>query len=196
MNIGDVKQFLYDLTAMYHPNAKIAWTKTGGVKPKAPFISLSYSNLGRDQFPVVNDEGDNYYNYSMTFEINLYTVGKAVNDGEGKTLYHENTAVEDLDEFIRFLDSPSISDLSAERNVTIVFNPPVRDLSELIGDAKFNYRSMAEFTVLFTDKASGAYGVANKTTVPNPSGGGTQEYVGAEIEPIESVEITEDTGEE
>lgn len=193
MNIGEVKQFLYDLVAMYHPGATIAWTKTGGVKPKAPFISLAYSNLDRAQFSVTNDEGDNYYNYSMIFEINLYTKGKEVKVGDEK--YYENTAVEDLDEFIRFLDSPKISDITSGSNVTIVFNPPVRDVSELIGDTKFNYRSMAEFTVSFTDKASGEYGVQNKTVVPNPSGGGTQEYAGAAINPIESVSIEEDTSE-
>lgn len=194
MNIGEVKQYLYDLVAMYHPGATIAWTKTGGVKPKAPFISLAYSNLDRSQFPVTNDEGENYYNYSMTFEINLYTKGKPVK--AGTETYYENTAVEDLDEFIRFLDSPKISDITSGNNVTIVFNPPVRDVSELIGDTKFNYRSMAEFTVSFTDLASGEYGIHNKTNVPNPSGGGTQEYAGAVIEPIESVAIEEDTGEE
>lgn len=194
MNIGEVKQYLYNLVAMYHPGATIAWTKTGGVKPKEPFISLAYSNLERSQFPNMNDEGDNYYNYSMIFEINLYTKGKAVS-AENDT-YYENTAVEDLDEFIRFLDSPKVSDITSGDNVTIVFNPPVRDVSELIGDTKFNYRSMAEFTVSFTDKASGEYGVRNKTVVPNPSGGGTQEYAGAVIEPIESVVIEEDTNEE
>lgn len=194
MNIGEVKQFLYDLTAMYHPGATIKWAKTNGVKPKEPFISLAYSNLERSQFPIANDEGDNYYNYSMTFEINLYTKGKEVKAEGG--IYYENTAMEDLDEFIRFLDSPKISDITSEKNVAIVFNPPIRDLSDLIGDTKFNYRSMAEFTVSFTDKASGEYGVHNKTVVPNPSGGGTLGYAGAVIEPIESVEIEEDTGEE
>lgn len=194
MNIGEVKQFLHDLVAMYHPGVTIAWAKTGGVKPKAPFISLAYRNLERSQFPVTNDEGDNYYNYSMIFEINLYTKGKEVKVGDEK--YFENTAVEDLDEFIRFLDSPKITDITSGNNVTIVFNPPVRDVSELIGDTKFNYRSMAEFTVSFTDLASGEYGIHNKTNVPNPSGGGTQEYAGAVIKPIESVAIEEDTGEE
>ena len=77
MNLGEVKQYLYNLVAMYHPGATIVWTKTGGVKPKAPFISLTYSNLYRSQFPLADDEEDNYYNYSMTFEINLYTKGKA-----------------------------------------------------------------------------------------------------------------------
>ena len=104
--------------------------------------------------------------------------------------------MEDLDEFIRFLDSPKITDITSGSDVTIVFNPPVRDLSELIGDTKFNYRSMAEFTVSFTDKASGEYGVHNKAAVPNPSGGGTLEYAGVAIEPIESVSVEEDTSEE
>lgn len=194
MNIGEVKQFLYDLAAIYHPGATVAWSKTGGAKPKSPFLSLTYRNLERSLFPVTNDEGNSCYNYSMIFEINLYTNGKEVKAGD--ETYYENTAVEDLDEFVRFLDSPKITDIASEKGVTIVLNPPIRDVSGLIGDTKFNYRSMAELAVTFMDEAPGGYGVHNKTVVPNPSGGGTLGYAGAVIEPIESVAVEAGTGEE
>lgn len=190
MTIGDVKQFLLNIVQMYHPNAMVVWSKTGGVKPKSPYISLSYSNLERSAFPIVDEAGDNHYNYSMIFEMNLYTVGKQVRIGDQS--YYENTAVEDLDEFVRFLDSEGITELTEKNNVAILKKSPIRDLSELIGDAKFNYRSMVEFVVSWTDKASGKYGIQNRPNVPNSSGGGMKEYVEAEIYVIEKVIIEED----
>ena len=81
----------------------------------------------------------------------------------------------------------------AEKNVTIVMNPPIRDLSELIGDTKFNYRSMCEFTITFVGLADGKYGVSGIQTVPNPSGGGMKEFVEAETYAIEEIRIQEET---
>lgn len=194
MNLGEVKQLLYETVVRYHSGAMVVWEKTKGVTPKPPYITLGYSNLNRSLFPLSDDEGTHkYYNYSFTFEINLYTVGKPVKDDSEKVLYYENTAVEDLEEFVRFLDSEEMTDELAEKNVTIVVNPPVRDLSELIGDTKFNYRSMAEFTVTFVGLADGMYGVFGSKSVPNPSGGGLHEFAEAEISVIEEVIIQEES---
>lgn len=192
MTFAEIKQLLYDLVARYHPEAMVVWEKTKGVTPKPPYITLKYSNLNRSAFPLSDDEGEHkYYNYDFTFEINLYTVGKEVKAGNAS--YFENTAVEDLEEFVRFLDSEGTTKELAQKNVTIVFNPPIRDLSELIGDTKFNYRSMCEFTVSFAGTADGEYGVIGNKSVPNPSGGGLREFMEAEISVIEEVIIQEES---
>jgi len=191
LTIGEAKQFLYDLVSMYHPKALIVWTKTKGVTPRPPYITLSHGSVERNRFPIVDDEGEKWYSYSFVLEMNLYTVGKPVKV-EGAGTVYENTAVEDLEEFVRFVDSDGISDLTQEKNITIMQNAPIRDLSELIGDTKFNYRSMTEFMVTFTDKVSGEYGVQNKTNTPNPSGGGTTEFSQAETYGIEKIVIKED----
>ena len=132
-----------------------------------------------------------YYNYDFIFEINLYTVGREVKAGNSN--YYENTAVEDLEEFIRFLDSDGITEELAKKDVTIVMNPPIRDLSELIGDTKFNYRSMCEFTVSYVGLADGKYGVLESKAVPNPSGGGMKEFAEVETYAIEEIKIQEET---
>lgn len=191
MTFAEVKQLLYELAVKYHPGAMVVWEKTKGVTPKPPYITLGYSNLNRSAFPLSDDEREHkYYNYDFIFEINLYTVGKKVEAGNSS--YFENTAVEDLEEFVRFLDSEGITDELAQKNVTIVCNPPIRDLSELIGDTKFNYRSMCEFTVSFIGIADGEYGVLGSKSVPNPSGGGLKEFTEAEISVIEEVIIQEE----
>lgn len=192
MTFEEVKQQLYELVVKYHPGAMVVWEKTKGVTPKPPYITLGYRNLNRSAFPLSDDEGEHrYYNYDFIFEINLYTVGKKVKT-ENAT-YFENTAVEDLEEFVRFLDSEGITDELAKKDVTIVCNPPIRDLSELIGDTKFNYRSMCEFTVSFVGVADGKYGVSGNKSVPNPSGGGLQEFTEAEDFVIEEIIIKEES---
>lgn len=109
MTFSEVKKFIYELVKRYHPGAMVVWTKTKGVTPKPPYITLGYSNLNRSAFPLSDDEREHrYYNYDFIFEINLYTVGKEVKAGNGS--YFENTAVEDLEEFIRFLDSDGITE--------------------------------------------------------------------------------------
>lgn len=189
MTFSEVKKLLYELVKSYHPGAMVVWSKTKGVTPKPPYITLSYSNLNRSAFPLEDKEGEHrYYNYDFTFEINLYTVGREVKAGSGS--YFENTAVEDLEEFIRFLDSDGTTEKLAEKKVTIVTNPPIRDLSELIGDTKFNYRSMCEFTVSFAGLADGEYGVYG-SQAPNPSGGGADTFTEADTSVIDEVEITE-----
>lgn len=188
MTFSEVKKFIYELVKRYHPGAMVVWTKTKGVTPKPPYITLGYSNLNRSAFPLSDDEREHrYFNYDFIFEINLYTVGREVKAGNSN--YYENTAVEDLEEFIRFLDSDGITEELAKKDVTIVMNPPIRDLSELIGDTKFNYRSMCEFTVSYVGLADGKYGVLESKAVPNPSGGGMKEFAEVETYAIEEIKI-------
>lgn len=190
MTLPEIKQLLYEVVARYHPGAMVVWEKTKGVTPAPPYITLGYRNLNRSAFPLSDDEREHkYYNYDIVFEINLYTVGKEVKAGSAR--YFENTAVEDLEEFVRFLDSERITEELAQKSVTIICNPPIRDLSELIGDTKFNYRSMCEFTISYVGIADGQYGVSGNKLVPNASGGGTKEMVDAVTETIEEVEIKE-----
>lgn len=192
MTLSEIKQLLYELVARYHPGAMVVWEKTKGVTPAPPYITLGYRNLNRSAFPLSDDEREHkYYNYDFIFEINLYTVGKEVKAGNAR--YFENTAVEDLEEFVRFLDSEGITEELAQKSVTIVCNPPIRDLSELIGDTKFNYRSMCEFTVSYVGIADGQYGVSGNKLVPNASGGGLQEFTEAKTSVIEEVIIQEES---
>lgn len=192
MTIGEVKQFLYELVSMYHPKANIVWTKTNGVKPMPPYITLAVNHLERSAFPIVDEERESYYNYSMIFEINLYTTGKAIRNENIETGAYENTAVEDIEQFVRFLDSDEITNKTGERGVTILLKSSIRDLSELIGDTRFHYRAMAEFEVYFNRKSSGTYGIRGEN-VPNASGGGTKEYEQANLYTIETVKIEEAT---
>lgn len=193
MTVGEVKQFFYNLVSEYHPAATVVWAKTKGVMPKPPFLSIAYGNMERTVFPMKDEKAESYYNCSMRFEINLYTIGKPLKDEKGMVYAYENTAVEDLEEWIRFLASEAIIDRMANAGITILLDSPIHDLSELIYDMKFNYRAMAEFIVTFVEKATGRYGLEGITILPNSSGGRTLEYIQAKTYEIKEIEIKEET---
>lgn len=58
MTFSEVKKFIYELVKRYHPGAMVVWTKTKGVTPKPPYITLGYSNLNRSAFPLSDDESN------------------------------------------------------------------------------------------------------------------------------------------
>lgn len=190
MTFGEVKQILYKTVVSFHQEAIVVWVKTKGVTPKPPYITLGYDNLERSRFSLSDNEGRHrYYNYSFGFEINLYTTGKEIEIDGTVTGAYENTAVEDLEEFTRFLDSDEMTDQLSEQGITIIMNPPVRDLSDLIDDIKFNYRAKVDFTVSFIGKADGRYGVSGNKEFHNPSGGGTEKYSKAKDLYIKKVKV-------
>lgn len=57
MTFSEVKKFIYELVKRYHPGAMVVWTKTKGVTPKPPYITLGYSNLNLLNKYIVEDEG-------------------------------------------------------------------------------------------------------------------------------------------
>ena len=50
---------------------------------------------------------------------------------------------------------------------------------------------MAEATVSFMFDANGAYGISG-ANIPNPSGGGTEEMVNQQIEPIKNITMQQE----
>lgn len=194
MTLGDAKKLIYETVGSYFPGAMIVWEKTKGVTPKPPYITLGYKNLERSLFPLKDDEGEHrYYNYAFTLEMNLYTIGKEIEVNGTPTGSYENTALEDIEEFIRYLDSEEITDKLSDKEISVVLNPPIRDLSEIIGSTKFNYRSMCEFSVTFVGLADGLYGVQGSKMIPNSSGGGLETFADTEMPAIENVIIQEET---
>ena len=125
------------------------------------------------------------WHYDCTVDMNIYTAGEKL-----RGPIHKNTAMEDMLDFIDFMESVDTTDLLMEQDLCMILvNGSVRDISELINDARYRYRSFAQFIVSFTDKSEGIYG-QNGKTAPNASGGGKPEYIDPETQYFETVEIS------
>lgn len=191
MNLAEVKEKLYDLTAMFFSGATIIWSEQINTKPPLPYVTLKCGGINRTSFPVTDGEGRRVYHAKTTWEVNLFTKGQPITAGAGVTGNNANTATSDLMEFANFIESEDVTDIIAGYGMDVTLMPPVRDLSELQNDSKYRYRAMAEFAVSFAQEANGPYGLGGMPLVPNSSGGGSEEMADAETETIETVEIEE-----
>lgn len=191
MNLAEVKEKLYDLTAMFFKGATVMWAEQINTKPALPYITLKCGNADRTTFPVDDGDGGRAYQEKTMFEVNLYTKGQPVTAGDGVTGNYANTAVSDLTEFTIFLDSDETVNIIAGCGMDVMLIPPVRDLSDLQNDSKYRYRAMAEFSVSYLHGADGYYGISGMPLIPNSSGGGSKDMADAAVETIETIEIAE-----
>lgn len=196
MNLSEAKNRIYEIVSMFFEGATVLWSEQTATKPPVPYVTIRTGSLNKTLFACNDEEsGKKYYLFSTILELNLYTKGRPVNAGSETnniTINYENTALDDMMDFIKFLESDAVLDLVTEYGLDIQLNPPVRDLSELMNDTKYRYRSMAEFTVSYTEAAEGWYGISGNTQIPNSSGGGNQAFADAESYVIKEVEIKEE----
>ncbi len=194
MNLEEVKEVLYDITALFFQKATILWSEQINTKPFLPYITLKVGSIQKTAFPLIDEDGGRYYPCHTTVEFNLYTKGKPIILGEDKvTSNYINTATSDLMQFFLFVESESITDKMAEKGIEVTLLPPIRDLTELQNDSKYRYRAMAEATVTFVEEANGSYGVSGMIVTTNSSGGGTPEMAKESIKIIKEVEINKRT---
>lgn len=192
MSLSLIRGHIFDLVSEFFHGATVVWVEQTNTRPSVPYITLKTGAVNKSLFPVTDDvSGIAYYMCSTVLEINLYTRGREVRieENEDCLVNYENTAVSDLMDFILFLESEAIIDRLSEYNLDIQLMPPVRDLTELMNESKYRYRSMAEFTVNFVLEASGRFGVSAMERIPNDSGGGNKELADSTTETIENVII-------
>lgn len=191
MSLSLIRGHIFNLVSEFFQGATIAWAEQVNTKPDIPYVTLKTGAINKSLFPVSDEApGTSYYICNTVLEINLYTRGREVRFEEDDCLVnYENTAVSDLMDFILFLESEEILDRIAGYNLDIQLMPPVRDLTELLNDSKYRYRSMAEFTVSFVLESSGRFGVSGMEQIPNSSGGGSAELADGTTETIENIII-------
>lgn len=189
MNLEEVKNIIYEVTAKFFTGATVIWAEQINTKPPLPYITLKIGEIKRSSFAVINKNGVRYYPASITLEVNLYTKGMPVTIGENVTGNYSNTATSDLLEFFNFIDSEEITDVVAGKGIDILLILPIRDLTELKNDSKYRYRAMAEATVSFSMEAEGRYAIKNNL-IGNFSGGDIETRED-EISYFDKVEISE-----
>lgn len=194
MNMSELREKVYELTEMFFSDATIIWSEQIATKPKPPYVTLKVSGINKPLHPIRDEEsGAFFYPCSTLLEVNLYTMGKPITIAQGVTGNYENTAQDDLMEFIKFLESERVLDLLEQYNLDIQLIPPIRDLTELMNETKYRYRAMAELTISYMEVAEGGYGISNMPNIPNFSGGGNPELADVETYEIEEIEIEEES---
>lgn len=214
MTLNELQEHLLDLAERYFSGATVIWAQEKAVKPTPALVTLRTGNVSRPLQPiteVIDGVPCGYYPSRVLLEVNLFTKGRAYRLKDGKTAAQENTAVNDLLDFVNFVNSPVVTDWCYTHNITINPNGDVMDATAAINDTRWEYRAMIEFAVDFIEFAVGAAGILAESSVKNginpeepdkpghpyidpvwsqtSSGGGSQELADETTGYFEAVEI-------
>ena len=157
MTQNELKQKLYELVHAYFGSATITWGKVRAVSPNIPQVVLNMGSVVRAYQPIttrVNGIAINTYPSQTTLQVDLYTKGSPTNATPGTTAAFENTAVNDMIDFMNFLNSAFVDNWSGQHDVSVLANS-VNDLTEIINDTSWDYRAMVELEIGFTQTAVG-----------------------------------------
>lgn len=190
MTISELKNALYDIIQGYFAGAEVAWTEQNSVKSQNPFIRLK---LGSATRPIhfINETHNNaptgYIASTTMLTVDLFTHGRKVTYEDGFIAY-ENSAVDDMTDFMNYLMSPYVDGICENLNISIRPEGNIKDTSAVV-DNDYSYRAMMEFVVGFVQETKGYAGISRANWKPTPSGGGTEELANKELTTIENVVI-------
>lgn len=166
MKVNQLKSVLYEWIKSYWSEATVIWGSVSKVEPHSPFIVLNLETVNRSFHPVtLIRDGIAYYGYpsEVTLQIDLFTRGKE-NEVEGGT-YYENTALSDMLDFFNYLNSVATIEWSSKYNISIEPVNGVQDLTQVVNDSQWQYRSMLEINVAFMQWTADYYGVLNEDSI-------------------------------
>ena len=175
MTLSEAKEALREHIQSYFAGAMVTIGRQSRVaKPELPLVTLTFGNASRPTFPIVNADYSDYvaaYQTTVTVVLDLFTHGKAVTDEDtGVTVAYENTAVDDMIALLNFLDSPYTIQWCHENDVAMLVDGEIRDLTGLINDNNYEYRSEITLLYWFTQGTVGYAGVLGESALTDSSG--------------------------
>ena len=175
MRVSQAKELFRSLAAEYFVNAEVTFTRQSRVaKPQIPLITITPGNVKRPLAPVYKEADGawiGHYLSRISMQVDLFTHGLPVVDEEsGRTVAYENTAMDDMLSFADYLNSQHAVDWCHRHDITIVIDGEVQDLTGLVNDNNYEYRSRLSVLFYFTQKAVGYAATLPETSIQYPTG--------------------------
>lgn len=188
MTVQELKSTIYKIAQDYFGGAVAVWNKqTDRTKPQLPFLSIDVGNVHRTQHEISilrNDEFMGVLPSHVYVTFMLFTLGGKRPNG---TIY-ENTAANDLQDFINYLLSREVDDISTGYDVTFDMEGDVQDLTDLL-DNDYQYAARQQMRVMFGQVVRGYADIRRDDWKPTASGGGTEEIASKLIYDIDKDKI-------
>ena len=113
MNFGEAKKYSRDIVAVYFGDGHVFYSEQKMAKKPVPYLTVKFSGLGKVRSKITKYDRESqcfkdYWQANTKMELNLYTLGKNIAPKDAEPVY-ENTAVEDMDDFVKFLNLMLIS---------------------------------------------------------------------------------------
>ena len=170
---SEAKKHLKNITKKYFAGATVDFTKQSSkVRAKAPFVRLTLGSPARDSYPtqrMVDDRLVSYYQTRLPVQIDLFTNGADGEAGENGFVETEDTSVDDLTDFVDYLESWYVTDWCHRIGAAIIVNGAVQPLTGLVTDTDYEYRAMVEIVFCYVHKAVGYTGIQGEASIQHPS---------------------------
>ena len=175
MRVSQAKELFRSLTEQYFANAEVTFTRQSRVaKPQIPLITITPGNVKRPLSPVYEEKDGvmvGHYLSRIGMQVDLFTHGQPVVDDEtGRTVAYENTAMDDMLSFADFLNSQHTIEWCHKHDVSILIDGDAQDLTGLVNDNNYEFRSRLAVLFFFTQKAVGHTATLSEGSVQYPTG--------------------------
>lgn len=175
MRVSQAKELFRSLTAQYFANAEVTFTRQSRVaKPQIPLVTITQGNVRRPLSPVYEEEDGvlvGHYPSRISMTVDLFTHGQPViDDDTGNTVAYENTAMDDMLCFADFLNSPHTVNWCHEHDVSILIDGDAQDMTGLVNDNNYEFRSRLAVLFFFTQKAVGHSATLSEESIQYPTG--------------------------
>lgn len=180
MKLETLKQHLRSIVKEYFDGADVAWAGQKAAKRQLPFVTLKIVSVSRSLMPIEEDDDGSPVNSFLSramLEVQLFTKGAASPLGGAALVNTDNTAVNDMADFVNYMSSFYANDKAFNLNISVLPEGAVQDISALLNNVQNEYRAMQEFVVDFIQEAREATGIASEPGdewKPTSSGGGTK----------------------
>lgn len=189
MRVSQAKELFRSLTAQYFAGAEVTLSRQSRVaKPQVPLVSITPGNVSRPAMPNYEEIDGvlvGHYLSRISMQVDLFTHGMPVKDDDtGQIIAYENTAMDDMLAFMDFLNSPYTVEWCHTNDVAIAFDGDPQDLTGLVNDNNYEYRSQLKVLFFFTQKAVGHSATFGEDSIQYPTGSG--DYTTKEPQDTES----------
>ena len=171
MRVSQARELFRQLTKSYFQNATVIFTRQSRVaKPTLPLITITPGNVRRPANPVdkmVNGYLTESYQSSIPFTVDLFTHGREVIE-DGEVVGYDDSALDDMMSFADFLNSRHTIEWCHNHDVAVIIDGEAQDLTGVVNDNNYEFRSRLVVQFSFTQTAIGQAGVLQEESLLYP----------------------------
>ena len=172
MKASGAKELFRQLAEDFFRNYMVVFTNQSRMpKSSIPLVVLTPGNVRRPQAAntqIENGKVIGFYLSQMPIIVDLFTNGEPVKDDTGTTIAYANSAIDEILAFADYLNSPACIAWCNKHDVSILIEADAQDLTGIINDTNYEYRSRIEVLFAFTQRTDddlGDMGHFNNVTV-------------------------------
>lgn len=158
MNVSKAKELFLSLTKEHFASSTVIFAnQSRTAKPNIPLVTLLFGTASTHRSPnemFDHELIDGYYLTKIPITVDLFTNGSPVMDN-GVEIARENTALDEMLLFRNFLNSQYVTEWCNTNDVSIVLDGNTEDLTGLVNDTTYEFRSRLSVSFYFTQNTVG-----------------------------------------